>query len=68
MLYFGSSHSIVTRGSRVSPALLHHILPAFLNLSGNSNVLRAHVIFSQLGNDCPIILCLLIHLPYLGSK
>ena len=34
MLNFGSSHSIVTRGSRVSRASAHHTLLAFLNLNG----------------------------------
>ena len=33
MLHFDSSHSIVTRGSRVSRAPPRHILPAFLNLN-----------------------------------
>ena len=31
----GYSHPIVTRGSRVSCALPHHTLPAFLNLHGS---------------------------------
>ena len=34
MLHFVSSHSIVTRGSRVSRAPPHHTLPAFQNLNG----------------------------------
>ena len=34
MLPFCSSHSIVTRGSRVSRASPHQTLPAFRNLSG----------------------------------
>ena len=32
MFSFGNSHSIVTRGSRLSRAPHHHTLPAFLNL------------------------------------
>ena len=35
MLNFDSSHPIVTRGSRVSRAPPHHILPAFLNFNGS---------------------------------
>ena len=38
MLHFYSSHPIVTRGSRVSRAPLHHTLPAFLNLNGRSSI------------------------------
>ena len=34
MLHFDSSHSIVTRGFRVSRAPSHHTLPAFLNPNG----------------------------------
>ena len=35
LLPFGSSHPIVTRGSRVSHAPPHHTVPAFLNLHGS---------------------------------
>ena len=38
MLYFDSSHLIVTRGFRVSPAPPHHTLPAFLNLYGRKKL------------------------------
>ena len=33
MLHFDSSHSIMTRGVRVSGAPPHHTLTAFLNLN-----------------------------------
>ena len=33
MFHFGSSHSIVTRGSRVSRVPQRHTLPAFINLN-----------------------------------
>ena len=36
MLYFDSSHPIVTRGSHVSCTPPHQTLPAFLNLNGIS--------------------------------
>ena len=44
MLHCNSSHSIVTRGSRVSRALPHHILPAFLNLNGSLSTSQQNLI------------------------
>ena len=38
MLHFDSSHPIVTRGSRVTRALPHQILPALLNFYGTKNI------------------------------
>ena len=35
MSFTGKCHPIVTRGSRVSRALSHHTLPAFVNLNGS---------------------------------
>ena len=40
---FGKSHPTVTRGSRVSRAPPHHILPAFLNLHGTKMFLTCRL-------------------------
>ena len=53
MLYFDSSHPIVTRSSRSSCAPPHQTLPAFINLNGRkfiNTIKRLVVVFMDLLN------------------
>ena len=54
MFFFGSSHSIVTRGTRISRAPPHNTIPAFLNVNGRKiqNIIIELLKECDLNSDC----------------